>query len=499
MRKCAICLFQTAHTGVFVRRKCAMRKCAICLFILAGGVTTSHVEATAGVSRNLTAEAWALGKAADTTLMLQKRQKEELEPGTSKMERPVHGKQRASKRLAGVPFFRAKRAHAVADQWMVSFGNMATNADLEAFCSQSGPCKYMGHPDEGGIPFVVVKASEKMLGSSIARARVRARGRAAHLSSVALVEQDAEVDDFVDEGSAPESSRLSQKRWWGPRPWGLKAVGVPTSKKGKGVNVYVLDTGVRVTHNEFGGRAIPLYDASKHPPKVCDRSDTSCAADDRGHGTHVAGTVGGKKTGVAPKALIWAMQFGRVMSDGYGGIDWLVQKQNREAPAVLQMSWGLKHNDHVSPTAEAAVDAAVAAMITVVVSAGNDNQDACHKTFGGISSAITVASTTAVKRRSYFSNFGPCVDIFAPGSQIRSASHLSDTGLAVKSGTSMASPHVAGAAALVLESSPRMSPAEVLRELQSNSLKDYVKDAKSDNNNFLWVRGKKKPARWFFR
>merc|ERR1719384_1809049 len=150
------------------------------------------------------------------------------------------------------------------------------------------------------------------------------------------------------------------------------------------------------------------------------------------------------------------------------------------------MSWG---TGSLSSVAEAVVDAAVAAMMTVVVASGNSRQDACRWTFGGIPNVISVESTDSSNSRSSFSNFGPCIDMLAPGSSITAADYRSDDGLSVKSGTSMASPHVAGGAALVLERNPGMSPAEVLQELQSNSLKNYITDARTDNNYFLWVGG----------
>jgi len=375
-------------------------------------------------------------------------------------------RRQTSAQVAGVPLYLAEESGAFADQWMVSFGAKATDSMLETFCSQNGGCKSIGHPDKGGIPYVVVKGSGEMLESSIA----------AQKEMVAYVEQDAEAVDFaVDEPPAPEAAS-----------WGVNAVGVPySSNQGRGVNVYVLDSGVRVSHSEFGGRAIPYYDAYFSPPLVCEGSgDATCAEDDRGHGTHVAGSVGGALHGVAPESTIWAMQRGRSLSDGYGCIDWLVQ--NSQTPAVLQMSWG---TGSLSETARAAVDAAVDAMITVVVASGNSRQDACVWTFGGIPNAISVESTDSTNSRSSFSNFGPCIDMLAPGSSITAADYGSDDGLSVKSGTSMASPHVAGGAALVLEMNPDFSPAQVLNELQSNSLKDYIADAQTDNNYFLWVGG----------
>merc|ERR1719499_306366 len=359
---------------------------------------------------------------------------------------------------------------------MISFSADATDADVEAFCAQNGHCKNMGHPDKGGVPFAVVKESEKMLEASL---------QAQQSNKVAFVEQDAEAEDFVDseEASLVSSSEPS---------WGVNAVGTQfasrNGNKGRGVNVYVLDSGVRVNHVEFGGRAIPFYDATFSPPKVCDRTDTACANDNRGHGSHVAGSVGGATHGVAPESTIWAMQRGNSLGDGYGCIDWLVQ--TRQTPAVLQMSWGTASP---SSAGRAAVDAAVAAMMTVVVASGNSRQDACIWTFGGFDNVISVESTDSSSSRSSFSNFGPCIDMLAPGSSITAADYRSDTGLSVKSGTSMASPHVTGGAALILELNPKMNHAEVKQELQSNSLKDLIFDAQTDSNYFLWVGGANVP------
>jgi len=358
----------------------------------------------------------------------------------------------ASTKLAGVSVYYAEK-QAVKDQWMVSFGEKGTDAMVEAFCAQTD-CIAKGHPDEGGFAYAVVKGSEKKLETSLA----------AHAAGVELVEQDAIAEDFEEESPASAS-------------WGLGAIGVPQSRsKGQGVNVYVLDSGVRVSHKDFGGRAIPFYDATFSPAKVCDFGDTKCANDARGHGSHVAGSVGGASYGVAPGSTIFAMQRGRSMSDGFGCIDWLAQ--NRKRPAVLQMSWGVGSPSSVG---KAAVDAVVAAGITVTVASGNSNEDACKWTFGGVPSAISVASTDRRMRRSSFSNYGPCIDILAPGSDIVSTDYRSDEGTSTKSGTSMAAPHVAGACALILEANPEFSPEQVLTQLKANSAKMVIADAKSDN------------------
>jgi len=368
-------------------------------------------------------------------------------------------KQRAAM-LAGVSVHYAEEAGAIEDQWMVSFGKKATDATLNVFCAQVG-CTTVGHPDEGGLAVAVVKASQQQLHGGIE----------AHADLIEYIEQDAIAEDFDDVVQDSPS-------------WGLDAIGVPTSlRQGQGVNVYVLDSGVRVTHEDFGGRAIPLYDAANFDtPTVCDPADTSCAFDNRGHGSHVAGSVGGTRYGVAPGSTILAMQRGRSLSDGYSCIDWLTV--NRQRPAVLQMSWGTGSQSSVG---YAAVDAAVAAGLVTVVASGNSREDACKWTFGGVPSAIAVASTDSRGRRSSFSNFGPCIDIFAPGSDIQAADFSSDTGISTKSGTSMAAPHVSGAAALILEEEPSMSPADVLLRLQADAWEGFIIDSLSENNHFLRV------------
>jgi len=364
-------------------------------------------------------------------------------------------KRQATGTLAGVQVFYSEEAGAQADRWMVSFGAKASDQALAAFCKEAR-CGLVGHPDEGGFAYALVQGSEKELETSVA----------AHAAGIEFIEQDVVAEDFEEESSAAT-------------PWGLTAIGVPRSRnKGAGVNVYVLDSGVRVSHRDFGGRAIPLYDATYFPAKVCTEypGDKRCAEDNRGHGSHVAGSVGGASFGVAPASTIFAMQRGRYLSDGFGCIDWL--SMNRKRPAVLQMSWG---TGSLSSVGKMAVDAAVAAGITVTVASGNSNQDACQWTFAGVPSAIAVASTDSTMKRSSFSNYGPCIDILAPGSAINSADYRSDTGSSVKSGTSMAAPHVAGAAALVLASNPQMSPEQVLQQLRSNARQDVIADAKSDN------------------
>ena len=253
------------------------------------------------------------------------------------------------------------------------------------------------------------------------------------------------------------------------------------------LTVFVLDTGVRVTHQEFSGRAMPALDMTIGDPLECN-GDMSCAGDAQGHGTHCAGTAAGESFGVAPSAAVRSV---KVLGDNgsgswswsYYALDWLATSPTR--PAVASMSLGGSGTQQAMADA---VDAAVNSGVVVVVAGGNSNSDACNFSPAFVPSAITVGSTTSSGARSSFSNYGACTNIWAPGSSILSASHTSDTGSRSLSGTSMACPHVSGAAALVLERNPTMKPSAVLANLQYNSEKDAITGLRfGDVNNLLSV------------
>jgi len=335
---------------------------------------------------------------------------------------------------------------------VVFFDEGATDATLEAFCSsQESGCYAKGHPDEGGLAFVALPS----------------------LAEVSTISSDTHVS-FVEYDPLPQDDVLSDIKEAAQftQPWGPKRVGIPTYRgTGWGVNIYVLDSGVRVTHQDFGGRAIPTLDAYDRPPTVCN-GDINCAKDNRGHGTHCAGSAAGRTLGVATQATIRVMQRGATMSDAYSSMDWLVR--NVRFPAVLTMSFG---TDGEYPGSRAATEAVINSGVTVTVSAGNKRIDACTKTFAFITGAIGVGSSTSSDARSGFSNFGKCITLFAPGSSIVSADYRSDDGLSTKSGTSMATPHVAGGAAIVLQGSPTLNCAGVKDRLVSlaekGSLSEY--------------------------
>ncbi len=255
--------------------------------------------------------------------------------------------------------------------------------------------------------------------------------------------------------------------------WGIDRInqrGLPLdgtysyTRSGAGVHMYVIDSGLRATHTQFAGRVGNGFTA------IGDGNGTN---DCNGHGTHVAGTVAGTTWGVAKSAIVHPVRVfgcsgGSAWSTIIAGVDWVAA--NRQLPAVANMSLGGGGNTSL----DAAVENLINRGVTVVVAAGNDNGDACAKSPARVRRALTIASTETNDARSSFSNYGSCVDLFAPGGSITSAWPASDTASSVLSGTSMASPHVAGSAALFLEANPSASPADVTFALVGKSTANVV-------------------------
>jgi len=241
------------------------------------------------------------------------------------------------------------------------------------------------------------------------------------------------------------------------------------------VTAYILDTGVRLTHSEIAGRASSGYD-------FVDKD--SDASDCQGHGTHVAGTVAGKTYGVAKAAKIVSV---RVLGcDGSGsysgiiaGVDWVTK--NAKKPAVVNMSLG----GTTSTALDAAVKKSIAAGVTYAVAAGNENKDACSVSPARTAEAITVGATDSADRRASFSNYGACLDIYAPGVGILSSTKTSNTSTGKMSGTSMATPHVAGAIALYLSANPAATPAQVRDAFVGGAVSNKVSDPKGAPNKLL--------------
>jgi subtilisin family serine protease len=217
------------------------------------------------------------------------------------------------------------------------------------------------------------------------------------------------------------------------------------------VRAYVIDSGIRASHQDFGGRVLAGATAI---------NDGRGTDDCNGHGTHVAGTIGGATWGIAKgvrlvPVRVFGCTGGSSNSTIIAGIDWVTK--NHVKPAVANMSLGGPASTSIDDATKNLNNAGV----TVVVAAGNDNADACNYSPARVSVAITVGSTTSSDYRSSFSNYGSCVNIFAPGSSIKSAWITSDTSTNTISGTSMAAPHVAGAAVLVLAADNSLSPSSV--------------------------------------
>ncbi|MBK3533492.1 S8 family peptidase [Streptomyces sp. MBT67] len=303
------------------------------------------------------------------------------------------------------------------------------------------------------------KALAKKYGASIERTYRSA------LNGYAVEATAAEAKKFAAD---PAVASVSQNRTFtvsatqtNPPSWGLDRIdqrSLPLDqrytypdKAGEGVTAYVIDTGVRISHSDFGGRAFNGYDAI---------DNDNVAQDGHGHGTHVAGTVAGTAHGVAKKAKIVGVRVLNNQGSGttaqvVAGIDWVTA--NAVKPAVANMSLG----GGADAVLDAAVQRSIAAGITYAVAAGNESTNASTKSPARVAEAITVGSTTNTDARSSFSNFGAVVDIFAPGSSITSTWSTSDTATNTISGTSMASPHVAGAAAIYLADNPGSTPAQV--------------------------------------
>ena len=274
--------------------------------------------------------------------------------------------------------------------------------------------------------------------------------------------------------------------------WGLDRVdqrALPLSNSftytntGAGVTAYIIDTGIRFAHNDLGGRATSGYDAV----------DGGSADDCNGHGTHVAGTVGGSTYGVAKGVSLVAVRVLNCSGSGtwsgvIAGINWVTGQHGAGAPAVANMSLG----GGASSSVDTAVRNSILDGVSYAIAAGNGNQggkgqNACNYSPARVAEAMTIGATDRTDTKPRWSNYGSCVDLFAPGVSITSAWYTSNTATNTISGTSMASPHVAGVAAQYLQTNTAASPATVRNAVYNSATPNVVKSSSTTNARLLFT------------
>ncbi|MEV6366163.1 S8 family peptidase [Micromonospora musae] len=356
-------------------------------------------------------------------------------------------------------------ATAVADSYIVVFKDTAVGRDSVSDNAHRLTGRHGGS---------VARTYEAALRGFEARVDEKTAARIAADPAVAYVEQNHTVS-IADTQPNPPS-------------WGLDRIdqrNLPLNSSytypntASNVRAYIIDTGIRFTHNDFGGRAVSGFDAI----------DGGAADDCNGHGTHVAGTVGGSAYGVAKGVQLVGVRVLNCQGSGtnaqvVAGIDWVTA--NAVKPAVANMSLGGSANSSI----DTAVTNSINSGITYAVAAGNgdifgNRQNACNYSPARVGPAITVGATQNNDAAASFSNFGTCVDILAPGVNITSAWYTSNTATNTISGTSMASPHVAGVAALVLSATPGLTPQQVRDNLVNNSTPNVLTNLGTGTPNRL--------------
>ncbi|MEU5787270.1 S8 family peptidase [Micromonospora purpureochromogenes] len=399
--------------------------------------------------------------------------------------------------MSALPVPRAIRALAVT----AAAAALSVAASTPALAAPTGEVRGASAPGAISGSYLVVLRTDAVGAANTLAARTAVPDRAATLAkryggSVADV-YSAALTGFSAKLSAGQARRLAadpavayveqdrvvtvQGTQANP-PWGLDRIdqrSLPLNASytypntASNVRAYIIDTGIRTTHTDFGGRA-------SWGTNTVDSNNTDC----NGHGTHVAGTVGGNRYGVAKAVRLIAVKVLNCAGSGsttgvVSGINWVTA--NAVKPAVANMSLG----GGASSSIDNAVTNSVNSGVTYAVAAGNSSANACSYSPARAAAAITVGATTSSDARASYSNYGSCVDIFAPGSSILSAWRTSDTASNTISGTSMASPHVAGAAALVLSANPAYTPAQVASYLTTNATTGRVTNPGTGSPNRL--------------
>ncbi len=346
-----------------------------------------------------------------------------------------------------------------------------------------------------GRYIVVMEPRSKGSERSQAKSQAKSRGGKVHFEyDAALSGFSADLPDRAVEAlrSNPNvayieaDQRVTLSATQSNPTWGLDRIdqrSLPLSASytynttGSGVTAYIIDTGIRATHNEFGGRVGSGFTS------INDGGGTN---DCHGHGTHVAGTVGGTAYGVAKQVSLKPVRVLDCAGSGansgvIAGVDWVTSNHTAGTPAVANMSLG----GGVSTALDNAVNNSINDGVTYAVAAGNENTNACNGSPSRVAAALTVGATTSTDARSSFSNYGSCLDLFAPGSSITSAWSTSDTATNTINGTSMATPHVAGAAALYLQTNPTASASTVNSAIVNSSTTGVVTNPGSGSPNRL--------------
>mmetsp|Transcript_92561 Transcript_92561/g.164592 ORF Transcript_92561/g.164592 Transcript_92561/m.164592 type:complete len:1016 (+) Transcript_92561:82-3129(+) len=377
--------------------------------------------------------------------------------------------------------------------WIIKLPEEWTDSQIQELADQFPTLdKFSGHPAEGGLSILIVWADKDELALALHEVR-----------GALYAEMDVELEGFQD--AVLDVQEGLQKK--NAVPWGLDRIDseaeldgvyLPGSPEaGRGVHVYVVDSGIKATHGQFGGRAVPSIEVHDSHVKVCRSTDSQCASDKVGHGTRIASTIGGTTLGVAQGAWLHAV---KITNDfGHGklssfliALDWILV--NGDHPAVVSTSFQTISKSHNSRILRDAVNKAHQSNIPVVVPAGDTDGDACAVSPAYVPAAVTVGASAIDDKIAIFSNWGRCLDIFAPGESIKVATHLSDNSYAVVSGTAAAAAHVAGAMAVFFGIYPDSSLTEATDMLLNSAFtldKSYQHDSPNKLLSMAFATGMK--------